>query len=132
MTIKFHDKEIQKVVFLIEGWTKSDFNWNLICLACKPILGKVPTRQALCKHSEISRAYHVRKRSKSFPTEKIKPPGSLAIAAKRINNLEIENSILKEENTNLLLMIKKMHENAYRHNILRSILEEEIPQRSRK
>lgn len=36
------------------------------------------------------------------------------------------------ENNNLLLMIQRMHENAYRHNILASILEEELPQRARK
>lgn len=29
-------------------------------------------------------------------------------------------------------MIQRMHENAYRHNILASILEEDFPQRARK
>lgn len=132
MTIKFHEKDIKKIVSIIEGWSKSNFNWELLCLACKPVLGKVPTRQGLSKHSEISSAYLIRKRSKSFNQLNIKLPGSLTIAAKRINGLEIENSVLKEENTNLLLMIKRMHENAFRNNILPSILEEELPQRLRK
>lgn len=132
MTIKFHEKDIKKIVSIIEGWSKSNFNWELLCLACKPVLGKVPTRQGLSKHSEIASAYLIRKRSKSFNQLNIKLPGSLTIAAKRINGLEIENSVLKEENTNLLLMIKRMHENAFRNNILPSILEEELPQRLRK
>jgi len=132
MTIKFHEKEIKKIVSIIEGWSKSNFNWELLCLACKPVLGKVPTRQGLSKHSEIASAYLIRKRSKSFNQLNIKLPGSLTIAAKRINGLEIENSVLKEENTNLLLMIKRIHENAFRNNILPSILEEEIPRRLRK
>lgn len=61
-----------------------------------------------------------------------KLPGSLSLAAKRIERLENDNSVLKYENNNLLLMIQRMHENAYRHNILASILEEELPQRARK
>ncbi|NQE77363.1 hypothetical protein [Pantoea ananatis] len=132
MTIKFHEKEIKKIITIIETWNKSNFNWKLLCLACKPVLGRVPTRQGLSKHSEIASAYLIRKRSKSFTQVNIKLPGSLAIAAKRINSLEIENSILKEENANLLLTIKRMHENAFRNNILPSILDEEIPRRLRK
>ncbi|MGP6463481.1 hypothetical protein [Pantoea agglomerans] len=132
MTIKFHEKEIKKIITIIETWNKSNFNWELLCLACKPVLGRVPTRQGLSKHSEIASAYLIRKRSKSFTHVNIKLPGSLAIAAKRINGLEIENSILKEQNANLLLTIKRMHENAFRNDILPSVLEEEIPRRLRK
>jgi len=132
MTIKFHEKEIKKIITIIETWNKSNFNWELLCLACKPVLGRVPTRQGLSKHSEIASAYLIRKRSKSFTQVDIKLPGSLAIAAKRINGLEIENSILKEQNANLLLTIKRMHENAFRNDILPSVLEEEIPRRLRK
>jgi len=132
MTIKFHEKEIKKIITIIETWNKSSFNWKSLCLACKPVLGRVPTRQGLSKHSEIASAYLIRKRSKSFTQVNIKLPGSLAIAAKRISGLEIENSILKEENANLLLTIKRMHENAFRNDILPSVLEEEIPRRLRK
>lgn len=132
MTIKFHEKEIKKIITIIETWNKSSFNWKLLCLACKPVLGRVPTRQGLSKHSEIASAYLIRKRSKSVTQVSIKLPSSLAIAAKRISGLEIENSILKEENANLLLTIKRMHENAFRNNILPSVLEEEIPRRLRK
>jgi len=132
MTIKFHEKEIKKIITIIETWNKSNFNWELLCLACKPVLGRVPTRQGLSKQSEIASAYLIRKRSKSFTQVNIKLPGSLAIAAKRINGLEIENSILKEQNANLLLTIKRMHENAFRNDILPSVLEEEIPRRLRK
>lgn len=132
MTIKFHEKEIKKIVSIIEGWNKSNFNWGLLCLACKPILGRVPTRQGLSKHSEIASAYLIRKRSKSFTPLNTKLPGTLAIAAKRINGLEIDNLLLKEENANLLLIIKRMHENAFCNNILPSILDEEIPCRLRK
>ena len=132
MTIKFHEKEIKKIITIIENWNKLKFNWELLCLACKPVLGKVPTRQGLSKHLEIASAYLIRKRSKYFTQANIKLPGSLAIAAKRISGLEIENSILKEENANLLLTIKRMHENAFRNEILPSVLEEEIPRRLRK
>ncbi|MEN4880838.1 hypothetical protein ABEI17_08980 [Pantoea agglomerans] len=132
MTIKFHEKEIKKIITIIETWNKSSFNWKSLCLACKPVLGRVPTRQGLSKHSEIASAYLIRKRSKSFTQVNIKLPSSLAIAAKRISGLEIENSILKEENANLLLTIKRMHENAFRNDILPSVLEEEIPRRLRK
>ncbi|EFA8815958.1 hypothetical protein C3D45_004593 [Escherichia coli O74] len=61
-----------------------------------------------------------------------KLPGSLSLAAKRIERLENDNSALKQQNNNLLLMIQRMHENAYRHNILVSILEEELSPRARK
>lgn len=132
MTIKFHEKEIKKIITIIETWNKSSFNWKSLCLACKPVLGRVPTRQGLSKHSEVVSAYLIRKRSKSFTQVNIKLPSSLAIAAKRISGLEIENSILKEENANLLLTIKRMHENAFRNDILPSVLEEEIPRRLRK
>ncbi len=101
-------------------------------MACKKILGKVPTRQALSQHSEIVVAYRTRKRSGMVKRQNTKLPGSLSLAAKRIERLENDNSALKYENNNLLLMIQRMHENAYRHNILASILEEEFPQRARK
>lgn len=98
----------------------------------KKILGKVPTRQALSQHTEIVVAYKTRKRAGSVKPQNRKLPGSLSLAASRIERLENENNALKHENNNLLLMIKKMHENAYRHNILVSILEEEITHRGRK
>lgn len=132
MARKFYDKEIKAIVNLIETWSKPDFTWDSLCVACKRILGKVPTRQALSQHSEIVVAYRTRKRSGMVKRQNTKLPGSLSLAAKRIERLENDNSALKYENNNLLLMIQKMHENAYRHNILASILEEEFPQRARK
>ena len=131
MTKKFHEKEIKMVVSIIDNWKKKEFSWSLLCTACKPHLGKIPTRQALCKHIEISVAYKTRKRSISLPKQGIKLPGSLTIAAERIKRLESDNKSLIEENTNLLLMIRKIHENAYRHNISISLLEKELPQRLR-
>ncbi|EBO5437826.1 hypothetical protein DQ539_03080 [Salmonella enterica] len=132
MARKFYDKEIKAIVKLIETWSKPDFTWDSLCMACKKILGKVPTRQALSQHSEIVVAYRTRKRSGMVKCLNTKLPGSLSLAAKRIERLENDNSALKYENNNLLLMIQRMHENAYRHNILASILEEEFPQRARK
>ncbi|WP_168428297.1 hypothetical protein [Erwinia amylovora] len=132
MTRKFHEIEIKKIVPIIKSWKKSEFSRSLLCIACKPLLGKTPTRQALCKHEEIAIAYKIRKRSVSLPRQDIKLPGSLAIAAERIMRLENDNKSLILENTNLLLMIRKMHENAYRNNISISLLEEELPQRPRK
>ncbi|ELY4722890.1 hypothetical protein [Cronobacter sp. 153480017-3] len=132
MARKFYDKEIKTIVKLIETWSKPDFTWDSLCVACKKILGKVPTRQALSQHSEIVVAYRTRKRSGVVKRQNTKLPGSLSLAAKRIERLEKDNSALKYENNNLLLMIQRMHENAYRHNILASILEEEFPQRARK
>ena len=118
MARKFYDKEIKAIVKLIETWSKPDFTWGSLCMACKKILGKVPTR--------------TRKRSGMAKCLNTKLPGSLSLAAKRIERLENDISALKYENNNLLLMIQRMHENAYRHNILISILEEELPQRVRK
>ncbi|EOX0267361.1 hypothetical protein ACO3L3_004330 [Escherichia coli] len=132
MARKFYDKEIKAIVKLIETWSKPDFTWDSLCVACKKILGKVPTRQALSQHTEIVVAYRTRKRSGMIKRQNTKLPGSLSLAAKRIERLENDNSALKYENNNLLLMIQRMHENAYRHNILASILEEEFPQRARK
>ncbi|WP_312951149.1 hypothetical protein [Superficieibacter sp.] len=132
MARKFYDKEIKAIVKLIETWSKPDFTWDSLCVACKKILGKVPTRQALSQHTEIVIAYRTRKRSGMIKRQNTKLPGSLSLAAKRIERLENDNSALKYENNNLLLMIQRMHENAYRHNILASILEEEFPQRARK
>ncbi|HGL5852349.1 TPA: hypothetical protein ACKFU2_003623 [Enterobacter hormaechei] len=132
MARKFYDKEIKAIVKLIEAWSKPDFTWDSLCIACNKILGKVPTRQALSQHSEIVVAYKTRKRSGMGKRQNRKLPGSLSLAAKRIERLENDNLALKYENNNLLLMIQRMHENAYRHNILASILEEEFPQRARK
>ena len=131
MARKFYDKEIKAIVKVIETWSKPDFTRDSLCVACKKILGKVPTRQALSQHSEIVVAYRTRKRSGMVKRQNTKLPGSLSLAAKRIERLENDNSALKYENNNLLLMIQRMHENAYKHNILASILEEEFPQRAR-
>ncbi len=132
MTKKFHEHDIKKIVLIIDNWKKKEFSWNLLCTACKPHLGKIPTRQALCKHIVIAIAYKTRKRSISLPKQDLKVPGSLTLAAERIKRLESDNKSLAHENTNLLLKIRKMHENAYPHNISISLLEEELPQRLRK
>ncbi|XIH51039.1 hypothetical protein C1N64_18485 [Pantoea sp. SGAir0215] len=67
-----------------------------------------------------------------MPKQDLKVPGSLTLAAERIKRLESDNKSLAHENTNLLLKIRKMLENAYRHNISISLLEEELPVRLRK
>ncbi|EQB8081304.1 hypothetical protein [Yersinia pseudotuberculosis] len=132
MAKKFYEKEIKAIVKIIENWNKPDFTWDCLCKASYKTLGKIPTRQALSQHTEIVVAYKTRKRAGLVKHQNTKLPGSLTLAARRIERLENDNAALKQENNNLLLMIQRMHENAYRHNILASILEEELPQRARK
>lgn len=35
MARKFYDKEIKAIVKLIETWSKPDFTWDSLCMACK-------------------------------------------------------------------------------------------------
>jgi hypothetical protein len=98
MAKKFHDKEIKAIVKIVENWSEPHITWDAVCLACKKIFGKVPTRQALSQHTEIVVAYKTRKRAGSVKLQNRKLPGSLSLAASRIERLENENNALKQEN----------------------------------
>ncbi|HFU1333682.1 TPA: hypothetical protein ACGQST_004621 [Enterobacter kobei] len=41
MARKFYDKEIKAIVKIIKTWSKPDFTWDSLCVACKKILGRV-------------------------------------------------------------------------------------------
>lgn len=92
----------QAIVDLIRGWPQDKISWELLCEACEPILGYVPSRQGLSSHQSIQQAFQAKKAGlKVQPPRESARPSSLAVAGQRIANLNAEVAELRAENNRL-------------------------------
>ncbi|EDS7251482.1 hypothetical protein RH66_000996 [Salmonella enterica subsp. enterica] len=117
MERKFSSIQIQKIITLINNWSESKITWDELCKASSKILGRKPTRQALCAHSEISGAYLLKKKKLKKSSHNFKMPVSIKIATITIENLRDEVQRLKKENENLCYLFSVMQYNARLHGL---------------
>jgi hypothetical protein len=95
------DHDVEQIVGILDGWT-GQLSWDLLCGACKPVLGAVPARQTLYRFARIGEAFKATKlRLKNGPTE-MKAAPSMRVAMERIARLTVENERLSRENNHLL------------------------------
>ena len=117
MERKFSSIQIQEIIVIINNWSKNKITWEGICEASCKILGRKPTRQALCAHSEISGAYLLKKKKLKHSHHHLKMPVSIKIAAITIENLRDEVQRLKKENENLSYLFSVMQYNTRLHGL---------------
>ena len=95
------DKEIERVVGLLDGW-QDKLTWQLLSGACKRAIGRVPARQSLARSIRISEAFKLAKSRANRGASEQKAPPSMRIAIERIARLTKENERLSRENSLLL------------------------------
>ncbi|EBP7731384.1 hypothetical protein NMN47_005046 [Salmonella enterica] len=91
------DSDVMVIVNMINSWSKGKLSWDNICKASEQFVGKIPTRQSLCKNKEIAAAYTAKKRGVRNNIIIEPKPATLVAAEQRITSLENKVAQLKEE-----------------------------------
>lgn len=120
------DRDIQRVVELLDGW-RGKLTWEILASACEPIIGTAPARQTLYRCTRIAQAYEqakartkqVRGPSKSLPT--------VQTALDRIARLTAENERLQMENSRLLEQFVVWQYNAHVRGLTAAQLNAPLP-----
>ena len=110
------DKDIEKIVGIIDGWIDK-LTWEALCDACLPSIGVKPTRQTLMKFVRIKQAFEVCKKRIKEDVPAMPVPSTIKVAAERIARLERENDRLKLENAALLEQFVVWQYNAHVHGL---------------
>ncbi len=120
--------EVQAIVTVIRGWSKEKFSWAEVCEACTPILGYKPSRQGLFGHQAIADAFDARKKRRRIaPSDTTPKPSSLAVAAKRIEQIKAENSELIAQNDRFRELFHVWQYNAYKRGVTEAELNKPLP-----
>jgi type I restriction-modification system DNA methylase subunit len=107
------DKDIEKILSIIDGWQGKLTYEKLIDAAERPLLHRY-TRQALHAHPRIREAIKLRKRLlKDSPEQPQVGSFELQKAIERIARLEAENQRLKQEVDQLLSQFARWASNAH-------------------
>ncbi len=109
------DKDIEKIVGIIDGWTDK-LTWEALCDACLLAIGAKPTRQTLMKFVRIKQAFEACKKRIKEDVPMPVPP-TIKVAAERIARIEQENERLKRENSELLKQFVVWQYNAHTHGL---------------
>jgi hypothetical protein len=112
MAKHLNDKDIDRIVELVDGW-RGQLTWEALCDACKPAIGSRPTRQTLCKYTRIAHAFRECKARVKEQRERDTGPSDVTAALQRLERLENENARLKRENRELLEQFVVWQYNAY-------------------
>lgn len=122
------DQDVEAIVHIIRAWSKGKISWFALCNACNPVLGYVPTRQALNGHQPIKDSFQAKRSAFKRTTVNRKPlPSSLAVASDRIARLNAMVASLREENDRLRDCLVIWQYNAYKHGMTQKQLEESLP-----
>lgn len=119
------DKDIEKIVGLLDGW-KDKLSWDALCGACLPVIGTKPARQTLMKFVRVEQAFNACKQRLKDGAP-IPTPPSMRVAMERIMRLEAENERLKRENRDLLEQFVVWQYNAHVHGLSDRDLNKALP-----
>jgi len=126
MAKHLNDKDIERIVELLDGWSNK-LTWDALCEACRPVVGVAPVRQTLYRSARIRYSYKQTKDRLRDESSELKVPPTLKAAAERISRLENENSRLKHENDLLLEQFVVWQYNAYIHGLTDRDLNKPLP-----
>lgn len=110
------DKDVKKIVELLDGWDGS-ITWEMLRNACTDSIGFAPTRQTLYSFTQIAGAYRLAKERAKEGVKDLKIPPTLAMAAQRIEKLTREVERLERENAALLEQFVTWQYNAHTHGL---------------
>ncbi len=127
MTQHLSDKDINRVVKLLDSWDKDKkLTWESFCNLIMRRLGLQYSRKTLSGKVRIADAFKNKKSALKGKAPR-KTPQSLNVAAARIETLENENKRLESENNRLLEQFLTWQYNATAHGVTVEQLNMEIP-----
>jgi len=125
------DSNVADITKLTDEWSLDvKFTWDKFRTKIQEELGIHPTRQTLETKTRIYTAYlDLKKNIRDRPKTLVKPKSvsSLAMAATRIDRLEVENNRLKREQRNLLEQFRVWQYNAYANGLTEHQLNAPLP-----
>lgn len=116
--------DIKNIKNIIQTWEEKDekLTWENLCFIIHKILKRSITRQTLHTHEDIVETFKIKKKLITSKKAVLKKPANLAIAAQRIENLKIENEILRAENRMFKEQFTVWQYNAYVNGITKEQL----------
>lgn len=124
------DQDVREIVSILDGWS-GPLSWELLVDAVERRLRARYTRQALHKHSRISDAFVLRKKSLRQNEGAAWRPASspeLQAANGRIARLAAENERLEAENNRMLEQYALWAYNAHKRGLDIKFLSQPLPQ----
>ncbi|EJY9315387.1 hypothetical protein OHR71_004643, partial [Salmonella enterica] len=116
--------DIKNIKNIIQTWEEKDekLTWENLCCIIHKILKRSITRQTLHTHEDIVEVFKIKKKLITSKKSILKKPANLTIAAQRIENLKIENEILRAENRMFKEQFTLWQYNAYVNGITKEQL----------
>ena len=116
MAVHLSDNDIETIVKIIDGWSRSEkLTWDNLILTAQMRLFRKYSRQALSRHERIKRAFTLKKQFLSTGSDSKTEFKSVELqkAMERIDRLKAENERLKNENNALLEQFARWAYNAH-------------------
>ncbi|MFO1387969.1 hypothetical protein [Cellvibrio sp.] len=126
---KLNDKNIEKAVELLDGWT-GKLTWERYLAILATQINHKYTKAAMLRHARIKDAWdHAKNRLQSTPQEGGYGNAALKQAKDRIHELEERTARLKRENDKLLEQFVRWANNAIRKGLSLEDLDQQTPRR---
>lgn len=124
----FRESDIKAIVSLVRAWPKETISWADVCKQSEPLLGFRPSRQGLYQREEIREAFQAKQQGLRISPKEASPmPSSLAVAAKRIANLNAEVREKELMITRLRDRFVRWQYNAYKKGMTEADLDAPLP-----
>lgn len=74
------DKDVERIVGILDGWRDEKLSWEALCDACLPAIGSKPARQTLLKFVRIKNAFTACKKRLKEDVPELRAPPSMRVA----------------------------------------------------
>ncbi|WP_024951140.1 hypothetical protein [Cobetia crustatorum] len=121
-------KDVQRIIKLVEGWPEQKLTWPLLVEACKEKLDISRARQSLMKLPAVNMAMKNRKVALKAPIEKAGWVNDIQKANERIEELTKNNRKLKSALQDMHALFLTWQANADMYGVSQSMLEQPVSQ----
>lgn len=126
MAKHLRDRDVERVVELLDGWQKK-LTWERLSDACEQVIGTRVTRQTLAKYPRIKNAFEQTKDRLKNDVKGRSGPAGWAQAIERIERLQNENERLNRENKELIEQFVVWQYNAHANGLSDADLNKPLP-----
>lgn len=125
------DQDVEAVCLIIDGWSSTEkLSWEGLVAAVENRLEQKWSRQALDRHSRISTAFRLKKRSLQSRSSKVKKEDGMATEMRELleTNAKLKSTIerLEQENHGLLERFMRWSYNAASRGLTEEFLDKPL------